>query len=119
MEKQNSGLIFCGYLNKNTRVQKSEKINLNLSRYHRQPNRIYHINGVNPTVSSQELAGRYYVYDTIGVRKLTIDEIYSIMGFPKNFIKSDSKINQYKQIGNSVCIPMIKEVCDEIINQLY
>lgn len=118
-KKQNSGLIFCGYLNKNTRVKKTEKMNLNLSRYHRQPNRIYHIEGMNPTISSQEVAGRYFVYDNIGVRKLTIDEIYSIMGFPRNFIKSNSKINQYRQIGNSVCIPMVKSVCDEIINQLF
>lgn len=114
---QKSGLIFCGFLNKNFR--KLDNININLSRVHKQPNRIYSFEGIHPTISSQEVSGRYYIYDGVGVRKLTIDECYKIMGFPKLFIKNKEISNAYKQIGNSVCIPMIQEVGKEIINQFY
>jgi DNA (cytosine-5)-methyltransferase 1 len=53
------------------------------------------------------------------VRKLTIDECYKLMGFPKEFIKDKNKSNAYKQCGNSVVVPMIEEVVKNIIKQIY
>ena len=115
--RQKSGLIFCGYINKNTRIR--NKVNLNSSSNHRQQNRIYHIDGTHPTINSQEIGGRYFIYDNIGVRKLTIDECYKLMGFPECFIKSKTISNQYKQIGNSVCVNLIYSISKEILKQLY
>ncbi len=112
-----SNLIFCGYLNKTIRKGVDPK-KLHLSRTHRQPNRIYRYDGCHPTLSSQEAAGRYFVLlPNNKVRKLTINECFALMGFPKDFklIGSQSKLNE--RIGNSVCIPMIQAVTREIINQ--
>ena len=61
VKKQKSGLIFCGYRNKNIRKVGVKDNSLHLSRTHKQPNRIYHINGNNPTLSSQESSGRYFI----------------------------------------------------------
>jgi len=40
------------------------------------------------------------------------------MGFPDDFIKDKSMSEEYRQIGNSVCIPMIKEIIEQIKKQL-
>lgn len=115
-KKQNSGLIFAGYLNKNTRKNGVRENTLHLSRVHRQPNRIYSIKGVHPTMPSQETSGRFYIYipEEDRVRKMTINECYRIMGYKKDFIKSKKKSENYKQIGNSVAIPMISEIAKQI-----
>jgi len=40
------------------------------------------------------------------------------MGFPEGFIKINNNSELYRQIGNSVCIPMIKEITKQIKSQL-
>ena len=40
------------------------------------------------------------------------------MGFPESFIKDKSISEEYRQIGNSVCIPMIQAIIEEIKKQL-
>lgn len=116
--KQKSGLIFCGYIKGNIRTNGALPNTEHLSRVHKQPNRIYHIDGVNPTLSSSESSGRYYIYDNIGVRTLTLNECYSIMGF--DHFKMNSKKNIcYNQIGNSVCPVIIKYIKDELIRQQF
>jgi len=118
-KKQKSGLIFIGYRNKNIWKKGVRKDTLHLSRVHKQPNRIYSIKGTHPTISSQEISGRFFIYDkNKKVRKLTINECYRIMGFKENFIKAETKSDQYRQIGNSVPIPMIQEIAKEIKKQL-
>jgi len=39
------------------------------------------------------------------------------MGFPSNYIKISSKANLYRQIGNSVAVPMIEAVMKQIKKQ--
>lgn len=114
--KQKSGLMFCGYIIGNIRKKGALPNTEHLSRVHKQPNRIYHINGVNPTLSSSETSGRYYIYDNKGVRSLSLDECYKIMGFD-NFKMNNSKTNCYNQIGNSVCPVIIKEIKNELEKQ--
>lgn len=117
--EQESGLIFCGYRNKNIWKKGIRENTLHLSRVHRQPNRIYSTNGVHPTIPSQESSGRFFIYlpELDIVRKLTINECYRIMGFPDSFIKDESLAESYKQIGNSVCVGMIESVVREILMQ--
>lgn len=115
---QPSGLMFAGYRNKAIRKAGVRPGTENLSRVHKQPNRIYHIDGVHPAIPSQETSGRFWIYDGKDVRKLTINECYRLMGFPDNFIKDKSISEEYRQIGNSVCIPMIKEIIEQIKKQL-
>jgi DNA (cytosine-5)-methyltransferase 1 len=108
--------LFCGYIKGNIRGNGTTPNTEHLSRVHKQPNRIYHIDGVNPTLNSSENAGRYYIYDKNGVRTLTLNECYLIMGF-NNFILHKKKNICYKQIGNSVCPTIIKFIKDELIKQ--
>lgn len=115
--EQESGLIFCGYRNKKMRTVGVRPGTEHLSRVHKQPNRIYHINGTHPTLPSQETSGRFWIYDGKIVRKLTVDECYKLQGFPKSFKKNSKLSSCYKQIGNSVAIPMIEAVYKQIKEQ--
>ena len=111
---QNSGLIFVGYRIGNIRKNGVRPNSEHLSRVHKQPNRIYSAEGVHPTLNSQEKSGRYFILTNNEVRKLTINECFRIMGFPEDFKKVASKGELYKQIGNSVCVPMVKSIADAI-----
>lgn len=115
---QSSGLLFVGYRNKNIRKNGIRPGTEHLSRVHKQPNRIYSIDGVHPALPSQETSGRFWVLDGGKVRKLTIDECYRLMGFPDNFIKDSSLGDEYKQCGNSVCVPMIEAIVKQIKQQI-
>lgn len=116
--EQKSGLIFIGYRNKKIRKAGVRPGTEHLSRVHKQPNRIYSSQGLHPALPSQESSGRFWIYHEGKVRKLTIDECYRIMGFPDDFRKSYLLGEAYKQIGNSVCVPMIRELVRQIRNQL-
>lgn len=118
MKTQESGLIFAGYRNKTIRKAGVRPGTEHLSRVHKQPNRIYSTEGVHPALPSQESSGRFWIWHKKEVRKLTIQECYRIMGFPDNFKFINSKSELYRQIGNSVAIPMIKAVADQIKKQL-
>ncbi len=117
-KRQPSGLIFAGYRNKNMRTKGVRENTEHLSRVHKQPNRIYSSEGTHPTLSSQESAGRYYIYHQSRVRKLTIRECFRLMGFPDNFKLIGSKGKLYNRIGNSIVIPMVEEIAKEVKIQI-
>lgn len=115
-----SGLIFAGYRNKSIRKVGVRPGTIHLSRVHKQPNRIYSVYGIHPTLPSQETSGRYFILtEDDKVRKLTLSECWRIMGFPETYKKISATGEQYKQLGNSVCVPMIAAVAVEIRNQLF
>jgi len=119
-QQPGSGLIFAGYRNKSIRKVGVRSGTEHLSRVHKQPNRIYSVLGIHPTLPSQESSGRYFILTTDQrVRKLTINECWRLMGFPETYIKVSSIGEQYKQLGNSVCVPMIKAVAEEINSQFF
>lgn len=119
-KEQLSGLIFVGYRNKGIWKTGIRPNTEHLSRVHRQPNRIYSIDGVHPTLPSQETSGRFFIYipEENAVRKLTIDECYRIMGFPKDFIMDNRLSEAYKQIGNSICIPLFHQIAIQVKKQI-
>ncbi len=118
--QQTSGLIFAGYRNKSVRKVGVRPNSIHLSRVHKQPNRIYSVYGVHPTLPSQETSGRFFILTQEGkVRKMTLSECWRIMGFPENFKKVSASGEQYKQLGNSVCIPMVAAVAKEIKTQFF
>ena len=118
-EQKDSGLIFAGYRNKSIRKAGVRPGTEHLSRVHKQPNRIYSVYDVHPTLPSQESSGRFFVLtEDNRVRKLTVNECWRIMGFPETYRKVSSVGEQYKQLGNSVCIPMIEAVAKEIYKQI-
>ena len=59
----------------------------------------------------------HVIWDNFGVRKLTLRECLDFQGFPKEFYfpKTITINDAYKQIGNSVCVPVIKRIADEVI----
>ncbi len=115
---QTSGLIFCGYLNKKTRT-KGVRVNTeHLSRAHKQPNRIYSSEGTHPTLSSQEVSGRYFILHQGKVRKLSIEECYLLMGFPTDFKRVGTKSKLYRRIGNSIVVPMVYEIAKNLKTQV-
>ena len=117
-KKQKSGLIFAGYRNKAIRKAGVRPGTEHLSRVHKQPNRIYSTEGIHPALPSQESSGRFWIWHEGKVRKLTIQECYRIMGFPDKFKMIYNRGELYKQIGNSVAIPMVKAVAKQIKAQL-
>lgn len=119
-QQPHSGLIFAGYLNKNLRKTGIRAGTEHLSRSHKQPYRIYSVLGTHPALSSQETSGRYYILTTDKlVRKLSLSECWRIMGFPAWFKRTSAKTAQYRQVGNSVCVPMIAEVASAIKQQIF
>lgn len=116
-KQQDSGLIFCGYRNKSIRINGTRPNTKHLSRVHKQPNRIYFIDGTHPTLPSQETSGRFWIYDGKAVRKLTLNECFRLQGFPDHFQKISKTGSCYNQIGNAVAVPMIREVGKQILAQ--
>ncbi len=120
-KQQASGLIFVGYRNKSIWKKGIRPNTEHLSRVHHQPNRIYSIDGVHPTIPSQETSGRFFIYipEENRVRKLTLTECYRIMGFPDDFQRHPNGGESYKQIGNSICIPLFQEIATQIKEQIF
>ena len=59
------------------------------------------------------------VLDNYGIRKLTPRETANFQGFPKNFeLPKIANSKLYHQFGNSVTIPLIKKLAEEIIKIL-
>ena len=56
------------------------------------------------------------VLDDYGYRKLTLRECLDFQGFPKEFYFPNTiKISDaYKQIGNSVCVPVVRRIAEEV-----
>lgn len=56
------------------------------------------------------------IYDKYGIRKLTLRECLDFQGFPRDFYFPNTITidDAYKQIGNSVCVPVIKRIADQI-----
>lgn len=72
-----------------------------------------------PTLTANMGAGGHnvpLVRDEFGIRKLTPRECFSFQGYPKDFVLSpilaDSKL--YMQAGNSVTVPLIQRIGEEI-----
>lgn len=83
-----------------------------------QGRRIYSIKGLAPTfvVSSRGPAGGTEAYHIDGrVRRLTINECKRIMGYPEIFIFPVPEARAYEQIGNTVCVPVLKAIAHQIV----
>lgn len=57
------------------------------------------------------------VRDSFGLRKLTLRECLDFQGFPNDFVFPNSITidDAYKQIGNSVCVPIIERIAKAMI----
>lgn len=78
--------------------------------------------GVVPTLTANMGTGGHNVpiiYSDSGIRKLTPREAFNIMGFPNDYRLPDIADGQlYKQAGNSVAVPVIRRIADNIAHAL-
>lgn len=51
-------------------------------------------------------------------RKLTPREAANLQGFPSEFKLPDSNTKAYQQFGNSVAVPVVKKVSEQIVKQI-
>ena len=56
------------------------------------------------------------ILDDYGIRRLTPYECLKLQGFPTNFTfpKGTSMGKAYKQVGNSVCVPVVRRIAEQI-----
>ncbi len=66
----------------------------------------------------QRLTGTFVRDGETGIRLLSENECKVIMGFPKNFKFPVSRTQMYRQMGNSVVIPVIEAVAKEMLKTL-
>lgn len=67
----------------------------------------------------QRLTGTFVYGGETGIRLLSELECKRLMGFPDNFVVPVSRTQMYRQFGNSVAVPMIKAVADEMKKSIY
>lgn len=82
---------------------------------------------VDDSATSRTLSARYYKdgseilvkqKKTENPRRLTPKECALLMGFPKSFKIPVSDTQAYRQFGNSVVVPLIKDIAKEVIRHL-
>lgn len=88
----------------------------------RQGERIYSPLGTAITFSASGggpggTSGLYLVDNN--VRRLSPRECFNIMGFPEDFKLSKNRRSAYKQIGNSVAIPVLHQIMQNIITTIF
>lgn len=66
----------------------------------------------------QRLTGTFVKDGDTGVRLFSELELKRLMGFPDDFIIPVSRTQMYRQFGNSVAVPMMKEVADAMKNAI-
>lgn len=62
----------------------------------------------------QRLTGTFVADGSTGLRLLTENECKAIMGFPKSFKVPVSRTQMYRQFGNSVAVPVVKQVAKQM-----
>lgn len=62
----------------------------------------------------QRLTGTFVKDGETGIRLLTTNECKAIMGFPENFVIPVSRTQMYRQMGNSVVVPVVKRIAEQI-----
>jgi DNA (cytosine-5)-methyltransferase 1 len=66
----------------------------------------------------QRLTGTFVKDGETGIRLLSENECKAIMGYPQSFIIPVSRTQMYRQFGNSVAVPVVREVAKNLINCL-
>ena len=66
----------------------------------------------------QRLTGTFVADGPTGLRLLTSNECKAIMGFPKSFKIPVSRTQMYRQMGNSVAVPVVKLVAKRMVATL-
>jgi len=66
----------------------------------------------------QRLTGTFVADGPTGLRLLSTNECKAIMGFPKSFKIPVSRTQMYRQMGNSVAVPVVRLVATQIVESM-
>ena len=66
----------------------------------------------------QRLTGTFVRDGETGIRLLTAGECKSIMGFPSTFVIPVSRTQMYRQMGNSVAVPVISAIAARLVQAI-
>ena len=66
----------------------------------------------------QRLTGTFVKGGETGIRLLSENECKSIMGYPLSFIIPVSRTQMYRQFGNSVAVPVVRQVAMNLVASL-
>lgn len=66
----------------------------------------------------QRLTGTFVKDGETGLRLLSENECKAVMGFPKDFIFPVSRTQMYRQMGNSVVVPVVEAIANNMIFSL-
>jgi DNA (cytosine-5)-methyltransferase 1 len=66
----------------------------------------------------QRLTGTFVADGPTGLRLLSENECKAIMGYPKSFKIPVSRTQMYRQMGNSVAVPVVRKVAAEMVTSL-
>lgn len=58
------------------------------------------------------------IYKEGKFRKITKEEALDLQGFPRDFILPDKRSRWMKLIGNSVSVPLVKQIIENVINSI-
>ena len=67
----------------------------------------------------QRLTGTFVKDGQTGLRLLTENECKKLMGFPDNYKFPVSRTQMYRQLGNAVVVPVVKEISKEVFKVLH
>ena len=69
------------------------------------------------TASMNDFQNAVVLRDEYGIRRLTLREALDFQGFSNEFYfpKSISSVDAYRQIGNSVSVPVIKRIAEQVV----
>jgi len=122
LEKKVSGYKISDICKRNIKINKIKK-NIKTEpitlAYEIRPSRCqFSTNGISPCLTAKMGTGGNNIPVVISQsRFLTHNECLKIMGFPDNFIITKDN-HGYKQIGNSVVVPVVTSIAKEIVNCL-
>lgn len=66
----------------------------------------------------QRLTGTFVADGETGLRLLSENECKAIMGFPRDFQFPVSRTQMYRQMGNSVVVPVVEAIANEIVETM-
>lgn len=78
-------------------------------------NKILDPQGIAPTLVAMDMQ-HLYVPDTAGIRPLTLREGLRLFGYPDDFIFNIDTEYGYDLLGNTVVVPVIKEVAQRVLD---
>jgi len=107
-------LLYAGHLNKPNRLSKGFRMEGHKTGSITQQARIYSSQGVHPTMCRNS-SSRPWILHNNQLIKLTMQEYFRLFGFPDDFKKVGTQTELFARLGNSVCVPMFKEIASKIL----